>query len=99
MERASDNEQICLAATFEGNVQGVGFRMTVADIAGRSGVSGFVKNKWDGTVYMVAEGTRSDLEALMSAIYRSRLGRHIRQAHTSWSGATGAYAQFRIRYD
>lgn len=39
-----------------GKVQGVGFRYHARQVALRFGVSGFVKNKVDGTVYAEVEG-------------------------------------------
>lgn len=39
-----------------GKVQGVGYRYSCSEAAHRFGISGFVKNKSDGTVYIEAEG-------------------------------------------
>jgi acylphosphatase len=39
-----------------GDVQGVFFRRTVKHEANRQGISGFIRNEQDGTVYMEAEG-------------------------------------------
>lgn len=40
-----------------GDVQGVGFRFACKNIATAMGIKGFVKNKYEGTVYIEAEGT------------------------------------------
>ncbi len=45
-----------------GMVQGVGFRWGAAREAWRTGVTGYVKNMSDGSVYIEAEGTRVQLE-------------------------------------
>jgi acylphosphatase len=45
-----------------GMVQGVGFRWGAAREAWRTGVTGYVKNMSDGSVYIEAEGTRAQLE-------------------------------------
>lgn len=87
-----------LMVTFSGRVQGVGFRMTAADIAQRCNVTGFVRNESDGSVYLEAEGPKRNLEALLAQVYASHLGGLIREAHPRWSEPTGQYTLFDIRY-
>ena len=45
---------------FKGTVQGVGFRFTANSIAGRYGIAGWVRNKFDGTVEMFAQDASQD---------------------------------------
>ncbi len=45
-----------------GKVHGVGFRFSCMEAAYRIGVTGFVKNKKDGTVYVEAEGPEENIE-------------------------------------
>ncbi len=87
-----------MVAIFEGRVQGVGFRFTVADVAAKREVTGFVRNEWDGSVYVEAEGRKSELEAFMQDIYRSHVRAGIRHEHREWKEATGTYKRFEIRY-
>tara|TARA_Y100001970_G_C14250607_1_gene871538 strand:- start:313 stop:573 length:261 start_codon:yes stop_codon:yes gene_type:complete len=47
-----------------GKVQGVGFRYFVKKEAEKLGISGYVKNEIDGSVFVVAEGNLNDLESL-----------------------------------
>jgi acylphosphatase len=54
-----------------GLVQGVGYRWFVARRAQSLGLSGFVRNLYDGTVELEAEGERSLIEEL---IKESRVG-------------------------
>ena len=44
-----------------GRVQGVGFRFSCAEAAYKYGISGIVKNRSDGTVYIEAEGNDENL--------------------------------------
>jgi acylphosphatase len=44
-----------------GRVQGVGFRWNAAREAANLGISGYVKNLSDGSVYIEAEGTEEQL--------------------------------------
>ena len=53
---------------FYGAVQGVGFRWNALHIARRYSVSGWVRNLYDGTVEMEAEGTERDISDLVEAM-------------------------------
>lgn len=57
-----------LFAKVHGRVQGVFFRTTVERYAKDIGVHGFVENKADGTVEIVAQGKKQDLEKLIHQI-------------------------------
>ncbi len=46
----------------KGYVQGVGFRWSAAREAKNLGITGFVKNMPDGSVYIEAEGTEEQLK-------------------------------------
>ena len=60
---------------FEGAVQGVGFRYTAKYAASGCGVTGWVKNEWDGSVLMEAQGTNSQINEMLKLINQ---GRYIR---------------------
>ena len=47
---------------FIGRVQGVGFRFTAHGAASRHQLTGFVRNVWDGTVEMLAQGRSEDID-------------------------------------
>lgn len=53
-------------AIASGRVQGVFFRDTCARVAGGLGVRGWVRNRADGTVEIVAEGSREAVDALLA---------------------------------
>jgi acylphosphatase len=48
--------------TVKGIVQGVGFRYACLQFARGIGIKGFVKNQYDGTVYIEAEGTEIQIK-------------------------------------
>src|SRR4051794_27724663 len=50
-----------------GRVQGVGYRAFVERTAVRLGVSGFVRNRRDGSVEAVLSGKDQDVEAMLAA--------------------------------
>jgi len=53
---------------FHGDVQGVGFRYRAYHAAHAHGVRGWVRNLYDGTVEMEAEGREVDIDAVIDAI-------------------------------
>ena len=55
---------------FYGRVQGVGFRYRAMYAAESYGVSGWVRNLYDGSVEMEAEGTERDIDNMITAIQK-----------------------------
>ncbi len=55
---------------FEGQVQGVGFRMTTRRLAQGLPLVGFVRNLDDGRVELLIEGEPTALSRLLAAIHR-----------------------------
>lgn len=56
---------------FTGSVQGVGFRYRARYAATGCGVTGWVKNEWDGSVLMEAQGTNDQINEMLKLINRS----------------------------
>jgi acylphosphatase len=53
-----------------GRVQGVWFRESMSRVAGRLGVTGWVRNRLDGTVEAALEGPREAVETLVRWAHR-----------------------------
>lgn len=53
---------------FSGLVQGVGFRYEAKLLAGQLGLTGWVRNKADGTVVIEAEGEADRIDAFLQAM-------------------------------
>ena len=90
-------DQVRLHAKVEGRVQGVGFRYFVLDNAQPLGITGWVRNRWDGTVEVLAEGKKGDLETLLAAIRRGPRRHTTTGVTPAWHDATGEFTHFRIR--
>lgn len=87
-----------ITVRYEGRVQGVGFRFTAIRLAQGLDVTGWVKNEFDGSVSMVAEGEEEQLMALLQAIRNSSLGRYITSELARRSTATGEFDVFSVLY-
>ena len=83
-----------LHAIVQGRVQGVGFRFFVVENAQRLDVTGWVRNRWDDTVEVVAEGPRPTLEKLVKALNRGPSGAFVTSVKTEWKPATGEFKRF-----
>ncbi len=57
---------------FYGRVQGVGFRYKSMSIANRIGLTGIVKNEYDGSVYMEVQGELKGIEKLVDELMDDR---------------------------
>lgn len=86
-----------LHATVEGRVQGVGFRYFTLEQANKLGVTGWVRNRWNGTVEVVAEGPRQDLERLLKSLRRGPRAYTASGVKFDWQAGTGEFARFRVR--
>ena len=67
-EKEKDMEKIRKQYVFTGRVQGVGFRYSAQYLAQGLGITGWVKNEWDGTVVMEAQGTEEMLDLLIQKL-------------------------------
>ncbi len=93
----AENKFVRLHATVEGRVQGVGFRFFVLDTAETLNVTGWVKNRWDETVEITAEGPKEDLEVLLRALERGPSAAYVSQVVREWLPATGEFKSFSIK--
>jgi len=60
-----------------GRVQGVGFRYSMAEEAERLRVTGWVRNRRDGTVEAVVDGDPDGLEAIVAWARQGPRGAHV----------------------
>ncbi|HUI26110.1 MAG TPA: acylphosphatase [Candidatus Kryptonia bacterium] len=81
-----------------GRVQGVGFRYATLDEARLLRLTGWVRNCRDGSVELVAEGSREHLERLAIWCHDGPRGALVGHVGAEWSDATGEFADFTIRH-
>lgn len=82
---------------FIGEVQGVGFRYSTRRFASQYPVSGWVKNKPDGTVEMIAQGDRSYIERLIWDIM-NYFKHNIKDTAVEWRPVRESLSGFSITY-
>ena len=91
-------DEVRLQAIVHGRVQGVNFRYYTRLQAQELGVTGYVRNKWDGTVMVVAEGERGAVEKLLKFIKVGPRGALVRRVDSQWQDPTGQFGYFEVRY-
>jgi acylphosphatase len=92
------NTQERLHARVSGVVQGVYFRSTTETRAEQLGVTGWVRNEWDGSVEVVAEGPRAALQELMAFLRQGPPSAKVTQVRADWSPASGEFRFFEVRW-
>jgi acylphosphatase len=93
----NEDEPVSLHAVIQGRVQGVGFRAFVIDRANALGVKGWVRNRWDGSVEVVAEGEIAILEELLYALHQGPRMSNVTTVAVDWGKATGEFKYFYSR--
>jgi acylphosphatase len=73
-----------LHAVVHGDVQGVGFRYFVQRCAGETGLAGWVRNRPDGSVELVAEGSRAALQRLLEQVNRGPGLAEVERVDADW---------------
>ncbi len=83
-------------AQFSGRVQGVFFRATTRTQAQTLGLTGWVRNREDGSVEALFEGPKETVQQLL-AFCKSGIPRaHVERLVVDWSPATGEFTTFEI---
>jgi acylphosphatase len=93
----SESDQARLHAIVEGHVQGVGFRAFVLDRALELDLTGWVRNRWDGSVEVMAEGPKMELERLLAALLHGPRRFTTSDVRPEWLEATGEFTRFQVR--
>ena len=90
-----DNHQRVHAKIF-GRVQGVNFRFYTRLTAAQIGLKGWVRNRADGSVEVVAEGTPEQLAELIQFLNKGPESAFVSRVEIDWLAATGEFADFQI---
>ena len=82
---------------FTGRVQGVGFRFTARRAASRRQLTGYVCNRWDGTVEMLAQGRPEDINDCIQDIEEYFTG-YLRETKIEEVPPDPKYSGFQITF-
>lgn len=90
--------QARLEVIVSGVVQGVSFRWFTQRRASALGLVGYVRNGNEGSVQVVAEGTRDKLDELLDHLRVGPSEAMVENVATRWSEPRGEFRLFEIRY-
>ena len=92
-----NDEQRQLHAIVSGRVQGVGFRYYTQTKASELGLTGWVRNQYDGTVEVTAEGAKSQLVELLTLLRQGTYPSRVIDVQIEWRAPTNNFEDFRVR--
>ncbi|HEV2908825.1 MAG TPA: acylphosphatase [Candidatus Eremiobacteraceae bacterium] len=82
-----------------GRVQGVFFRTSAVEQARNLGLTGWIRNRFDGSIELVAEGNADSIAVMRSWCAHGPAGANVRDVEELKAGATGEFVEFRARSD
>ncbi len=85
-------------ALISGRVQGVGFRFQARRKAGSLSLRGWVRNERDGSVTVLAEGYKENLNEFSSWLRKGPPGSWVREFEMEELPYTGSFIDFEIEY-
>ncbi len=87
-----------LQAIVHGRVQGVSYRYYTTLKADELAIVGWVRNRNDGTVEVLAEGTEDALEQFEAWLHEGSPHSRVEEIYVTREEATGEFSQFRTVY-
>jgi acylphosphatase len=82
-----------------GRVQGVFFRASAVEQARDLGLVGWVRNRYDGSIELVAEGNADAIGVMRSWCAHGPPGANVRNVEELKAPTTGEFVEFRVRSD
>ena len=93
-----NNNSEQLHAIVQGGVQGVNFRSTTQAQGKRLGLAGWVRNRPDGTVEVLAQGPRPALEQFLQFLHHGPRMASVTAVQAEWGAAEPALSRFDIEW-
>lgn len=79
-----------------GRVQGVAYRVYVQDIATELGLTGYVRNRSDGTVMVLAQGEPDVLKDFVEYLHEGSSLSRVESVGIDWQSARKTYDEFSV---
>lgn len=92
--QTGDKQYQRLHAFVSGRVQGVGFRYFVMEAAQQRNLTGWVRNRFDDRVEVLAEGPFEAVNELLAQLWIGPRSAIINDVSFDWLPATGEYKRF-----
>lgn len=80
----------------KGIVQGVGYRFFTVAAAKRLNIKGWVRNKLDGTVEAVAQGSPTQLEQFIKELKQGPSGAVVEEVLVNYKSPATVYSNFNV---
>ena len=93
-----ENQFKAISARIYCVVQGVGFRYSALEKARRLGVKGYVRNMYDDSVEVIAEGNQDSVDAFLAWLKKGPPGAFVRQVDFHSIACDGIYKSFTIEF-
>ncbi len=97
MKEDDREDQSRVRLRIEGRVQGVFFRYSAVEESVRLRLRGWVRNCPDGSVEVVAEGPRQNIEDLIRWCHHGPPGAHVHNVRIQREDYKGEFSTFHIR--
>lgn len=81
-----------------GRVQGVGFRFYTQQQANNFGIKGWVKNRADGTVEIVAQGDKTTMQKFVASVKKGSPASKVEHVEIKEVRRTKGYNSFQVKY-
>ncbi len=86
----------CVQLIIRGRVTGVYFRASAQREAKRLGITGWVRNRNDGSVEIMAEGDEDVIKELVGWSHHGPTAARVDGVDVRWRGYSGEFSDFRI---
>jgi acylphosphatase len=87
-----------LHAYISGRVQGVAFRFFAQHEARMLGLTGWVRNLYDGRVEVVAEGEEESLEQFLAELRKGPRLARVEKVETRWEEFRNEFSEFSVEF-
>ena len=80
-----------------GRVQGVGYRYFVLNAVRRTAIKGYVQNQRNGSVLVVAEGNKKQLDILIEELTIGPSSGRVDRCCVQWASSEGVFDDFQVK--
>ena len=80
-----------------GSVKGVGYRYFVLNAVRRTAIKGYVQNQRNGSVLVVAEGNKKQLDILIEELTLGPSSGRVDRCCVQWASSEGVFDDFQVK--